>query len=108
MSRDRKKRITIQRATISYNEFKEPVETWGDLATAWAKRMDASAGESYGAQEVGAQITTRFTVLRTTTIADVNPKDWIAYDGRTYNVMAVREVKHNREIEIDAVARPDS
>lgn len=107
MSRDRKERITIQRATITYNEFNEPVETWTDLATVWAKRADASAGESYRAQEVGAQITTRFTVLRVTTIAEVNPKDRIAYDGRTYNVTAVREVKRNREIEIDAVARAE-
>ena len=28
------------------NEFNEPVETWSDLATVWAKRQDASAGES--------------------------------------------------------------
>jgi SPP1 family predicted phage head-tail adaptor len=107
MSRDRKERVTIQRATITYNQFNEPVETWADLATVWAKRMDASAGESYRAQEVGAQITTRFTVLRTSVIANVNPKDRISYDGRTFNITAVREVKRNRWLEIDAVARAE-
>lgn len=103
----RKERVMIQRATITYNEFNEPVETWADLATVWAKRQDASAGESYRAQEVGAQISARFSVLRTSEIADVNPKDRIAYDGRTYNITAVREVKRNRELEIDAVRRGD-
>jgi SPP1 family predicted phage head-tail adaptor len=109
MSRDRKERITIQRATITYNEFNEAIEDWSDpdLATVWAKRMDASAGESYRAQEVGAQITMRFTVLRTSEIADVNPKDRISYDGRTFNITAVREVKRNRWLEIDAVARAE-
>lgn len=104
----RKERITIQRATITYNEFNEPIETWGDLATIWAKRMDASAGESYRAQEIGAQITTRFTVLIYPSIADVNAKDRVSFDGREYNIVAVREIKRNREIEIDAVARADS
>jgi SPP1 family predicted phage head-tail adaptor len=103
----RKERITIQRATITHNEFNEPVETWADLATVWAKHMDASAGESYRAQEVGSQITMRFTVLRTSDIADVNPKDRIAYDSRTFNITAIREVKRNRWLEIDAVARAE-
>jgi SPP1 family predicted phage head-tail adaptor len=103
----RNERITIQRVTITYNEFNEPIETWNDLATVWAKRQDASAGESYRAQEVGAQITMRFTVLRTSEIADMNPKDRIAYDGRTFNITAVREVKRNRWLEIDAVARAE-
>lgn len=100
----RKERIMIQRATITDNEFNEPVETWDDLATVWAKRMDASAGESYRAQEVGAQITMRFTVLRTSTTASLTPKDRIVYEGRTFNITAVREVKRNRWMEIDAVA----
>ena len=103
----RKERITIQRATITTNAFNEDVETWGDLVTVWAKRMDASAGESYRAQEVGAQITARFTVLITSQLADLSPKDRIAHDGRIYNITAVREVKRNRRLEIDAVARAE-
>lgn len=106
-SGSRKERITIQRATITYNEFNEPVETWADLTTVWAKRQDASAGETYRAQEVGAQITMRFTVLKNSQIADVSAKDRISYDGRTFNITGVREVKRNRWIEIDAAARAE-
>ena len=37
------RKITIQRATVTLNEFNELIETWTDHATVWAKRRDASA-----------------------------------------------------------------
>jgi SPP1 family predicted phage head-tail adaptor len=101
------RRITIQRATVTLNEFNEPIETWGDLATVWAKRRDASATESYRAQEVGAEITARFTIRWSTTAASVTPRDRLSFDGRLYNITAVRDVGRNRLREIDAVARAD-
>jgi SPP1 family predicted phage head-tail adaptor len=106
---DLDRRITIRRATITYNEFNDPVETWADLVTVWAKRTDASAAESYRAQEVGAQISARFRIRYSSDVADVNPKDRIAFDGREYNITGVREAEGTRNewIEIDAVARAD-
>lgn len=98
------RRITIQRATITYNEFNEPVEAWVDYVTVWAKRTNASAGESYRAQQVGAQITTRFTVRWSPLTGGVTPQDRIDFDGRTYNITATRQVERNRWIEIDAIA----
>lgn len=106
---DLDRRVTIRRATITYNEFNDPVESWADLVTVWAKRRDASATESYRAQEVGAQISARFTIRYSTDVADVNPKDRIAFGGREYNITGVREPEGTRNewIEIDAVARAD-
>jgi SPP1 family predicted phage head-tail adaptor len=102
--------IQIQRATSAPNEFNEPAETWNVLATVYAKRTDASAGERYRAQEVGAQITTRFVIRYSTQVADVNPKDRVEDDRRTYNITGVREVKdtRNRWLEIDAVSRAEA
>ena len=102
--------ITVRRATVTYNEFNEPIETWSDLVTVWAKRTDASAAESYRAQEVGAQISARFTV-RYPDLAhlNVNPKDRIAFEGREYDITGIREPENTRDrwSEIDAVARAD-
>jgi SPP1 family predicted phage head-tail adaptor len=102
------RRITIQRATMTPNEFNEPIETWGDLTTVWAKRRDASETESYRAQEVGAEITARFTIRWSSVVASVNPRDRLSFDGRLYNITAVRDVGRNRWREIDAVARADA
>lgn len=104
------RRITIQRATVARNGFNEPIETWGTLATVFANKADASASESYRAQEVGAQITTRFTIRWSGTVSDVNARDRITFGARVYNITGAREKTgtRNRWIEIDCVAREDS
>jgi len=106
-SGDLDRRITIQRATVTVNEFNEPIETWGDLTTVWARRRDASAAESYRAQEVGAEITARFTIRWSWTVKSVNPRDRLSFEGRLYNITAVRDIGRNQWREIDAAARAD-
>jgi SPP1 family predicted phage head-tail adaptor len=103
------RRITIRRVSLVPNEFNELIETWNDLATVWAKRTDASANESYRAQEVGAQISVRFVIRYSVQVADLNPLDRIAFDGREYNITRVGEPAgtRNRWREIDAVARAE-
>ena len=100
-------RATIQRATVSYNNFNEPIETWATIATVFVNRVDASASESYRAQEVGAQITSRFKIRVSSSVDDVNPRDRMQFNGFVYNITAVRETKRNRWLEIDAVVRPE-
>lgn len=102
------RRITIRRAAITLNEFNEPEETWSDLLTVWAKKMDASASESYRAREVGSELTARFTVRYSTVIAGVDPRDRLVYGGREYNITGVRDVGRKTWREIDAVARSDT
>jgi SPP1 family predicted phage head-tail adaptor len=101
------RRLVIQRATTSRNDLNEPIESWANLATVYANRRDASAGEAYKAQEVGAELTCRFTVRYSSVLAAVTPTDRILYAGRLYNITGLRETKRNRWIEIDAVARAD-
>ncbi len=102
-------RIEIQRATVAPNDLGEPVETWATLATIWAAKSDVSAAEAYRAQEVGAQITTRFLVRYSLVTVSVNATDRIAFRGRLFNVTGVRERSGTRNswLEIDAVARDD-
>jgi SPP1 family predicted phage head-tail adaptor len=101
------RRITIRRAVMIANGFNEPVATWIDLATVWAGRRDASASESYRAQEVGAQISLRFTIRWSTQVAGVDPSDRVRFEGREYDITAVRDVGRRQWREIDAVARAD-
>lgn len=100
------RRITLQRAQVVRNEFNEHVEAWEDLATVFANRRDASAGESYRAQEVGAQITTTFTIRYSSTVADLNPRDRIIYAGVVHEITGVRETERNRWLEVSCVAKP--
>jgi len=94
-------------STVSFNDFGEEVETWATLTQAWAKRKDASAAEQSRAREVGAQITARFTIRWNSTVADVNPRDRIVFDGAVYDITAARDVGRREWRELDAVARAD-
>ncbi|RVG20291.1 phage head closure protein [Sinorhizobium meliloti] len=102
-------RITIQRATVVYDEFNSPVETWSDLATVWARRRDVSDGEKVAAGQVGATLMSRFTVRSTTTTRDMKPTDRLNYDGAIWNIHGLKEADEgrNRFIEITAIRDAD-
>jgi SPP1 family predicted phage head-tail adaptor len=101
------RRIVIQRATVARNSLNEPLETWSTYATLWANRKDATAGESYKAQEVDAELSARFLIRSSATTRGITPNDRVSYGGDTFNITQVREVQRNRWIEIDAVRRAD-
>lgn len=106
-SGDMNRRITLQRATVERNSFNEEIETWGTLATVWARKHDVSAAEAFRAQEVGAQLTARFRIRYSDTVATLNPRDRLIFNGLTYNITGVREKDMNRWLEVDCVARDD-
>jgi SPP1 family predicted phage head-tail adaptor len=106
-SGDMNRRATFQRATVTFDSFGGEVETWGTLASVWIHRRDASAGESYKAQEVGGNLTMRFRIRYSSTVATLNPRDRVLYNGRVFNITGVREKQRNRWLEVDAVIQPD-
>lgn len=100
-------RIRVLRAVMTTSVYNEGVPTWSTLLEIWAARDDITAGESYRAAAVDAQITTRFTIRYSPETATITPKDRIECDGRTYDLTKVREVMRNEWLEVDAVARAD-
>lgn len=103
-------KITVQRLTRTVSgNYNEPREAWSALVTIRAKRADASGVELLRAQEVGAQLTTRFTVRSSSVTRSVTPLDRIKFGEQTYNITAVREKVDMRRhwIEIDAAVRAD-
>ena len=101
------RRVTFQRATVTVDSYGGEVETWNTLASVWMHRRDVSAGESYKAQEVGGQLSIRFTIRYSSDVATLNPRDRALYEGAVYNITGVRETKRNRWMEVDAVIQPD-
>lgn len=101
------RRCLLQRATVITNEFNEQIELWTTFAAVWCGKKDASASESYRAQEVGAEITMRVTIRYSSDVAELNPRNRLIFDGVTYNITGVRETDPQRFLEIDCVARKD-
>lgn len=90
-AQDLNRRITFQRATSAPNELNEPVETWSDLATVWAKREDASSGEKEAAGQTGAFLMARFTVRRSATSDGIKSTDRISHDGAIWSIVEKME-----------------
>ena len=101
-------RIGLLQPSFAANAYNEEVPSYSTAATVWAARRDVSAGESYRAAQVSAQISARFTVRYSADTAAVDPTYRIVLEnGLTYDVTGVRETERNRYIEIDCVARAD-
>jgi SPP1 family predicted phage head-tail adaptor len=101
------RRILLERSIVTMNQFNEPIETWQTLAAVSGGKRDVSATESYRAQQIGAELTTRFRVRWSPRLADLNPRDRLVIAGLTYNIIAVREVDRERWLEIDGVRRTE-
>jgi SPP1 family predicted phage head-tail adaptor len=102
------RRISILRAAVTPGPFNEPVTAWETVVEVAAGVADVSAGESYRAAEVGAQIGTRFLIRWSPAVAGVDPTHRVSYGGREYNITAVRDIGRQRWREIDAVARAEA
>lgn len=107
-ARDLNKRIQFQRAvkgddglskTHSFDDHGDPV---------WAKKEDLGDGERWRAGEVGAQVTTRFVVRKSSFTSDISPKDLITHGGLEYQIFGIKELKADcRFLEITTAARTD-
>lgn len=104
------RRITVRRATITQDSGSgENVETWADLATVWAQYTPVSDGEKVQAGEVAATLMARFVIRYDSAWSDVDAKDQLVFESRTFDIIGAKEMAGTRRafIEITASARAD-
>ena len=102
------RRITISRATETRDAVNAIVQTWADLVTVWASKRDVSDGERFQSGTRNASKMTRFQIRWSPTVADVNAKDRVVFEGITYDIQNAKELGRREGIEITASARTDS
>lgn len=98
------RRVTIRRASVTYDAFNNPVETWADAATVWAQQRPNRGGERFTAQEIAGAAVMTFHIRHR---SDVTVKDRIQYDGREWDIRDVREIGRRVVTEIDCTARAE-
>lgn len=102
------RKITLERFNYTTDSGSgEQVKTWSALATVWASKRDVSDSERVASAEVSAEIGTRFQIRWDSSWSDLNPKDRVVYDGRTYDIVGVKELGRREGLEISAKARAD-
>lgn len=99
------RRITLQRASETDDGFSSAGEkTWSDLATVWAEVEQISDGERWRAGAVEATVTHRFRIRYSSAVSDLGPEDRVLYQGREFNISAVKELGRRKKLEITASA----
>lgn len=102
------RRLTLQRFTSTQDPGSgENIETWGDIATVWASVNPVSDVERVKAAEVSAEITTRFRIRYDSSWSDLNPRDRLVFEGRTFDIWGVKELQRRQGLEITAAARAE-
>ncbi|MEC9433876.1 MAG: phage head closure protein [Pseudomonadota bacterium] len=109
-SGDLDRRVTLQRATSVQDALGEPIQTWADIATVWAKKIESrrQAREAPDAGEARAALTRRtFEIRWSTTVADLGPLDRLVFEGRIFDILGVSEIGRREGLSIEAVARAE-
>jgi len=96
----RNRRIIIQKKTVTYDSYNQPIETWADTYTIWAEVMTTGGGEFYAAQKVNSQTQVVFNARYTKSIGVL---DRIKYDGKIFEILSADDKDGGRvETQISA------
>jgi SPP1 family predicted phage head-tail adaptor len=82
--------ITIEAPVSTQNAYGEPVVTWSDFASVYASREDLTGRELFAAQQVKAELTTRFTIRY---LAGLSETMRIVLDGVYYDIQSVADTE---------------
>lgn len=92
------RRVTIEQLTTVADEYNQKIPTWATFRVVWAEMMDRSGSESYQADQLTAS---RNTVWRIRFISSLNETMRIRYQGRVYNIEAIKRL--DRKMYMDVV-----
>lgn len=92
-------RITIKTPTSTYNSLGEEIITWADIATIWAG-ANYPKSNSTERFEGDQQVVTTSVVFNIRWRNDFNEKDKIVFGGEDYDILNLRMIGRNREIDI--------
>ncbi len=95
------RRVTIERYTVTQDEYGEQIETWAPLAIVSAQVVQQSGREFLAAEQVQAEVRVLF---RTRWIEGVQETDRVSYGDRLHNIQEVKELGRRDGLELMTVA----
>jgi SPP1 family predicted phage head-tail adaptor len=99
------RRIRVQRATVIIDDLGSEVPAWADLRETWASVEWVRDSERFRAAEVSAAVEVRFQIRWG---LGVTVRDRVIYDGRVWDISAVKELGRREGQEISAAARAEA
>ena len=91
------RRVTLQSRTLTANAYGEQVASYTDLETVWAEKWDLRGREYFAAQQVSADVTTRWRIRWR---EDVSVLDRVVYNSVPYDINQVVEIGRQGGLEL--------
>ena len=104
---DRRITLVMDGVQDGRDAFNAPIMGSAVSLTVWASKEDVSDVERVRAQQVGAEITTRFRVRWSNAVSGFDATGRVLFDGREYSVSGVKEIGRREGLEITAAARSE-
>lgn len=101
------RRIVLQQATLTYDSLNNPIQTWANLATVWAEKVELTGAERVAAAELGAERSCKFRIRYSSAVSVINPKDRFTFGGDTWQITSVTPLGRNEGFELSATVRTD-
>lgn len=103
------RRIVLHRlgVEIGRDTFNAPIHGAPVALAVSAAFRPVSDSERMASSEVGATTTARFQIRWSSDVADLSPVWWLGFDGRTFDIVGVKEIGRREGIEITAAARAE-
>lgn len=105
---DLDRRVIIQRAATTTDDYNEPVQEWQTLVSVRAAKLEISDGERFRAGEVYSDKAVRFKVRWQKALERLDTSDRVIFEDRVYDIVAVKEIGRRDGIEITATARAEA
>ena len=95
------RRIDIQGAGITVNDYGERIETWTKLGTVWAaiERKPSASERNSGEQVVSFQSVV-FIVRWSSEVSGYDITNRIVYSGNNYNILGIQEIGRRDQLRI--------
>ena len=94
------RRVTIQRVTLTEDDYGGSVESWADLATVSAQVVQQSGREFLAAAQTQAE---QRVLFRLRWIDGLSVLDRVSYGGRLHNIQDVKELGRRAGVELMTV-----
>lgn len=97
------KPVTIQKKSVIYDDYNQPVETWVDEHTVFAQKVEQGSKEGLESGQIVAIQDVRFRIYW---YEGLNPAEYrIMFDGKIYDIEGVKELGFRDGMELMTTQR---
>ena len=100
-------RLVLQVANVTTDAFNEPIYTWVTLTTVWGMATPISDAERSRSNEIYATASYRFQIRYSSIVANIDAKDRVIWDGRTWDIIGVKAIGRDDRLELTGAARAE-